>query len=109
MDRQESQSPAPNVLEAGRQQPEPSPLENGAPDSDSGHIRLEAPKRPDLPNRNTFRGQSSKSLSEALRLERSREEQETLLGLHEQADDDGCYPPRISDEPRAYGICVIPI
>lgn len=34
-------------------------------------------------------------------MERSREEQEALLGSDEEADDDGCYPPRVSDEPRA--------
>lgn len=66
----------------------------------SGHIRLDEPTRPSMFQRNTFRGQSSKSVSEALRQERSRQEQETLLGAEEQADDDGCYPPRISDAPR---------
>ncbi|EMD00057.1 hypothetical protein BAUCODRAFT_41421, partial [Baudoinia panamericana UAMH 10762] len=44
--------------------------------------------------------ESSKSISEAIRLARSREEQETLLGDEEQADDDGCYPPRKTDAPR---------
>lgn len=39
-------------------------------------------------------GQSSRSISEALAVARRREEQETLLGDGEQADDDGCYPPR---------------
>lgn len=51
--------------------------------------------RPSMPNRGSEREQSSRSISEALRLARSREEQETLLGDEEQdADDDGCYPPR---------------
>ncbi len=26
---------------------------------------------------------------------------DALLGEEEEADDDGCYPPRINDEPRA--------
>ncbi|KAF1352093.1 receptor-activated Ca2+-permeable cation channel [Delphinella strobiligena] len=54
------------------------------------------------PSRDPFRpsltrdknGQSSRSISEALAVARRREEQETLLGDGEQADDDGCYPPR---------------
>ena len=50
--------------------------------------------------RHSARNESRKSVSEALRLARSREEQDTLLGADEQADDDGCYPPRITDEPR---------
>ena len=99
-------SPAsrPQYLEDGRQHSDPPPLHVDIPSSDGGtsnHIRLEAPKRPDLFKRNTGRGESTKSVSEALRLARSREEQETLLGPHEEADDDGCYPPRINDEPRA--------
>lgn len=32
---------------------------------------------------------------------RSSEEQETLLGDDELADDDGCYPPRKNDDPHA--------
>ena len=88
----------------GRYSGSPSPLPQieipGSDAGNSGHIRLEAPKRPDLYSRNTLRGQSSKSVSEALRLARSREEQETLLGADEEADDDGCYPPRIDDQPR---------
>jgi len=40
-------------------------------------------------------------MSEALRFARSAEEQETLLGEEEVADDDGCYPPRKSDDPVA--------
>ena len=43
--------------------------------------------------------ESTRSISEALRQARSREEQETLLGDEEQADDDGCYPPRRDDRP----------
>lgn len=99
-------SPAsrPQYLEDGRQHSEISHLHVDIASSDGGtsnHIRLEAPKRPDLLKRHTARGESTKSVSEALRLARSREEQETLLGPHEEADDDGCYPPRINDEPRA--------
>ena len=60
-----------------------------------------SPERPPLFKRNTMRNQSTKSLGEALRLARTREEQETLLGEEEMADDDGCYPPRMNDEPRA--------
>ncbi|KAF2766975.1 hypothetical protein EJ03DRAFT_376564 [Teratosphaeria nubilosa] len=67
----------------------------------NSHIQLQEPERPQLYSRSAMRGESSKSLSEALRLARSREEQETLLGPDEQADDDGCYPPRQNDEPRA--------
>lgn len=68
-------------------------------DNGSAHIRMESPVRPRLPKRNTGRGTSSKSISEALRMARSREEQETLLGEHEEADDDGCYPPRKNSDP----------
>ena len=67
----------------------------------SAHIKVDEPKRPQLLRPSTLRGQSAFNVSEALRFERSREEQETLLGAHEEADDDGCYPPRITDEPRA--------
>lgn len=102
----------PNDLENARtmsESPSRSPLHLEIPESNrsnsntsnNSHIRLEPPKRPDLFKRNTTRAESTKSISEALRLARSREEQETLLGADEQADDDGCYPPRISDEPRA--------
>src|ERR1700761_1228581 len=101
---QESPTARPTVLEDGRQRSsDPSPLED-VPSTDSAnasHIRLEPPKRPDLFKRSTVRGESTKSVSEALRLARSREEQETLLEEGEEADDDGCYPPRINDEPRA--------
>lgn len=55
--------------------------------------------RPGLPSRDTLRGQSNRSISDAMRLARSREEQETLLGDEEQADDDGCFPPRENDDP----------
>ena len=99
-------SPAsrPQYLEDGRQNSDPPLLRVETSNSDSrnsSHIRLEAPRRPELFKRDTGRGQSTKSVSEALRLARSREEQETLLGPNEEADDDGCYPPRINDEPRA--------
>ncbi len=70
----------------------------------STHIRMASPQprpRPGLPTRNTFKGNSTKNMQEALRLARRREEQETLLGEHEEADDDGCYPPRKNDDPRA--------
>lgn len=61
---------------------------------------MEEPRRPAMLKRNTMRGESMKSIRETLRLARTREEQETLLGDEEQADDDGCYPPRQSDAPR---------
>lgn len=61
------------------------------------HIQMAEPPRPRL---STLRGQSHRSVREAVRLERAREEQETLLGDGEQADDDGCYPPRKNDDPR---------
>ena len=101
-------SPAsrPQTLEEGRQHSDPPQLQVNIPSSDGGnsshsHIRLEAPSRPDMFKRHSMRGESTKSVSEALRLARSREEQETLLGADEQADDDGCYPPRRTDAPRA--------
>lgn len=66
------------------------------------HIALTEPPRPALPARltATARGESHRSMSEALRLARSRQEQEELLDDEEQADDDGCYPPRKNDDPR---------
>jgi hypothetical protein len=66
------------------------------------HIALTEPTRPALPARltATARGESHRSMSEALRLARSRQEQEELLDDEEQADDDGCYPPRKNDDPR---------
>ena len=98
----EERSPGslPNVLEEGRQYSDPPALEltSSNDGANSAHIRIpdDPSRRPKLSKRDT-----TKSVSEALRLARSREEQETLLGEEEQADDDGCYPPRISDEPRA--------
>ena len=68
-------------------------------DASSQHIRMASPVRPRLPKRNTLRGASAAKLQEALRLARAREEQETLLGEHEEADDDGCYPPRKNSDP----------
>lgn len=68
--------------------------------ANGSHIRLESsPTRPELPDRKSKAFQSNRSLSEALRLARSREEQEMLLGDEELADDDGCYPPRKNDDP----------
>lgn len=70
------------------------------------HIRMATPspsperQRPPMVSRATLRGQSSRSISDALRLAKSREEQEMLLGDEEQADDDGCFPPRKNDDPR---------
>jgi hypothetical protein len=66
------------------------------------HIALTEPTRPALPARltATARGESHRSMSDALRLARSRQEQEELLDDEEQADDDGCYPPRKNDDPR---------
>jgi hypothetical protein len=108
MDDSPAPSPAtrPTVLEEGRQASDPVPLDvdSNAPNPrgrNEARVHLEEPQRPQLYKRNTMVGQSAKSLSEALRLARSREEQETLLGEGEEADDDGCYPPRKSDEPRA--------
>lgn len=96
-------SPAgrPMIFEYGRQVSDPATLDSEADGANSGHIQMAAePRRPHLFKRNTMRGESTKSISEALRLARSREEQETLLGEEEQADDDGCYPPRKNDDPR---------
>lgn len=67
----------------------------------STHIRMEEPAmRPAMLTRKSLRGASTKSISEALRAARSREEQDTLLGDGVEADDDGCYPPRKNDDPR---------
>jgi hypothetical protein len=74
-----------------------------ASNASSAHITMaKPPPRPQLPKRGTTaRGTaSSRNITEAMRLARSREEQETLLGDEEQADDDGCYPPRQNDDPR---------
>ncbi|KAL1303277.1 hypothetical protein AAFC00_006685 [Neodothiora populina] len=63
-----------------------------------GHITMHSPSpdrlRPRLPDRNSRKEQSSRSITEALRMARRREEQEALLESGEDADDDGCYPPR---------------
>ncbi|PPJ59298.1 hypothetical protein CBER1_04223 [Cercospora berteroae] len=116
MAEQPSASPARTTfLEPEYQTAEPEPSDAGTNRSDhdgnddedrasSAHIRMESPQprpRPAMPKRNTFRGGSAKNMQEALRIARRREEQETLLGDHEEADDDGCYPPRKNDDPRA--------
>nr|POE96930.1 calcium channel yvc1 [Quercus suber] len=79
-----------------------SPALGSEADHEGGNITIAEPTRPRLPKRNTLRGESSKSVSEALRLARAREEQETLLGEDEEADDDGCYPPRQDDHGRMH-------
>lgn len=99
-----SQSPLrrPDFLEPGRQVSNTSTINSYSHRSNvsPGHIGIAEPERPRLPKRHTWRGESTRSISEALRLARSREEQQTLLGEEEQADDDGCYPPRKNDDPR---------
>lgn len=77
--------------------------DTGGAMSPGQHIAVTEPERPSLPARLSaaVRGESHRSLSEAMRMERSRQEQETLLDDEEQADDDGCYPPRKNDDPRA--------
>jgi hypothetical protein len=73
--------------------------ENGNGNADK-HITMETPSpservRPPMPGRLSAREQSSRSISEAVRLAMSREEQQQLLDDDDQqADDDGCYPPR---------------
>ncbi|KAF2857808.1 receptor-activated Ca2+-permeable cation channel [Piedraia hortae CBS 480.64] len=84
----------------------PAWLEEGRAQSDPllavrSHIQIESPARPRLFQRHTMRADATRSLSEALRQAKRREEQETLLGEGEGADDDGCYPPRTSNAPRA--------
>ena len=98
-----SPSGRPSFLEEGRQSTDPPRLQvSESNDSNaSSHIQVHEPSTKPTFLRNSQRGQSSKSVSEALKLARSREEQETLLGEEEEADDDGCFPPRINDEPRA--------
>lgn len=76
-----------------------TPRNDSNDDASSQHIRMASPVRPRLPTRNTLRGTSAAKLQEALRLARAREEQETLLGENEEADDDGCYPPRKNSDP----------
>jgi len=101
MDDSPSPATRPSFLSDAHRASDRSDLDSEADGANSGHIQLAAePPRPQLLKRNTIRGESTKSISEALRLARSREEQETLLGEEEQADDDGCYPPRQNDEPR---------
>jgi len=81
-------SPAarPTFLEDARINSDPARSESDYDGASPGaHITVEAPPRPALSRRTTVRGESVKSISEALRLARSREEQETLLGEHEQA------------------------
>ena len=97
-----SPSPLPSALERGNGPSSHRPESgDGSYEPSNHHIRLEdAPRRPTLYPKKSLRGTSSKSVSEALRLARSREEQETLLGVEEEADDDGCYPPRVDDAPQ---------
>ncbi|OQO19935.1 hypothetical protein B0A51_11651 [Rachicladosporium sp. CCFEE 5018] len=98
----------PGIMENGRHASEASVAESIATANsgrrresvESAHVEVAEPQRPTLFRKQTLRGQSHRSISEALRLARSREEQETLLGEEEQADDDGCYPPRRDDRPR---------
>lgn len=77
--------------------------EPGGIASPGQRVAYTEPERPSLPARLAagLRGESHRSMNEAMRLARSREEQETLLNDEEQADDDGCYPPRKNDDPRA--------
>lgn len=100
----------PSILATTRKASNASVLESSAQaEASSGgmshgqRIALSEPERPSLPGRLSkgLRGESHRSISEAMRLARSREEQETLLDDEEQADDDGCYPPRKNDDPRA--------
>ena len=100
----DSQSPASRttaLLEHGRQYSDVPQIEVESDAGNSGHIRVDAPSRPRMWKRGSTLAQSTRSVSEALRLAKSREEQETLLGVDEEADDDGCYPPRKNSEPRA--------
>ncbi|THX33612.1 receptor-activated Ca2+-permeable cation channel [Aureobasidium pullulans] len=90
--RERSQSPPLNDDNTG----ESSNQFNGNGDK---HITMTTPSpeqfRPSLPDRFSAREQSSRSISEAVRLAMSREEQQQLLDDDDEpADDDGCYPPR---------------
>jgi len=73
---------------------------DGSPAQRMGHIRLASPSPAGSDRPQIRRGQSNRSISEALRLAQSQQEQEELLGEEEQADDDGCFPPRQTDEPQ---------
>ncbi|KAF7191608.1 Calcium channel YVC1 [Pseudocercospora fuligena] len=101
-------------FEAGHQTYDPSEIgsrdahddnesrtERNDDDASSHHIMVQEPRqRPSMPSkRNTFKG-SNRQIHEALRMQQARAEQEMLLGDHEEADDDGCYPPRKNDDPR---------
>lgn len=74
--------------------------------AESNHVTMASPSpsperlRPPMIGRKSLRGQSNRSISDAMRLAQSREEQEMLLGDNEEADDDGCFPPRLNDDPR---------
>ena len=90
--RDRSQSPPLNDDNTG----ESSNQFNGNGDK---HITMTTPSpeqfRPSLPDRFSAREQSSRSISEAVRLAMSREEQQQLLDDDDEpADDDGCHPPR---------------
>jgi hypothetical protein len=95
--RDRSQTPPPLDEEDNAESPNQQNGNNG-----DKHITMTTPSpgrfRPSLPDRFSAREQSSRSISEAVRLAMSREEQQQLLddddGEGEQADDDGCYPPR---------------
>ena len=67
---------------------------NGGESSGAAHhvTVAENPQRPVNWRRKNHQS-STRSIHEALRLARSRQEQETLLGAEDEADDDGCYPP----------------
>ena len=86
----------------GRVQSDSSSSTETSPQRKNGrHITVNSPSadllRPRLPDRRDKAQSSVRSISEALRVARRREEQETLLD--DGADDDGCYPPRKDSVP----------
>lgn len=95
----EGVDPLETVRRRGRPRSSSAPSNEASPNrGNGGHIIMRSPSpdrlRPKMPDRKDRKEQSSRSISEALRVQRRREEQETLLEEGEQADDDGCYPPR---------------
>lgn len=91
-------SPGAGMDVRGRRLSSPSsrPSTRSSPGRRNGkHITMHSPSlRPRLPDRKDRTQNSARSITEALRVARRREEQETLLEDGDQADDDGCYPPR---------------
>ncbi|KAF2731073.1 hypothetical protein EJ04DRAFT_472594, partial [Polyplosphaeria fusca] len=107
--------PLPVVHSPTSQQP-PSPRSAPSPADGAANPRVNGTAEPPLDRRSSahitiprhlahrphlseLRSESHRSLSEALRVQRSHEEQETLLGDDEDADADGCLREEGPDAP----------